>query len=62
MGFLKAFSGADTQSEIYWNDAYLNTQVGAVTCSVYTLKIVDPVLFIKNFVPAQYLQPLLNLY
>ena len=46
-----------TQSEIYWDDAYLNAQVGAVTRGTYTLKIVDPMLFVKNFVPAQYLQP-----
>ena len=46
-----------TQSEIYWDDAYFGTQVGAVTRGTYTLKIVDPLLFIKNFVPAKYLQP-----
>lgn len=46
-----------TQSEIYWDDSYLNTQVGAITRGTYTLKIVDPILFIKNFVPASYLQP-----
>jgi len=46
-----------TQSEIYWDDAYFGTQVGAVTRGTYTLKIVDPLLFIKNFVPSQYLQP-----
>ena len=46
-----------TQSEIYWDDAFLNTQVGAVTRGSYTLKIVDPILFVKNFVPAAYLQP-----
>ncbi len=46
-----------TQSEIYWDDAYLNTQVGAVTRGSYTMKIVDPILFVKNFVPASYLQP-----
>ena len=46
-----------TQSEIYWDDAYLNAQVGALTRGTYTLKIVDPILFIKNFVPAKYLQP-----
>ncbi len=46
-----------TQSEIYWDDAYFGTQVGAVTRGTYTLKIVDPLLFVKNFVPAQYLQP-----
>ncbi|MBS0458121.1 MAG: SPFH domain-containing protein [Proteobacteria bacterium] len=46
-----------TQSEIYWDDAFLRTQVGAVTRGTYTLKIVDPILFVKNFVPATYLQP-----
>ncbi len=46
-----------TQSEIYWDDVFLNTQVGAVTRGSYTLKIVDPILFVKNFVPASYLQP-----
>lgn len=44
-----------TQSEIYWDDAYLNAQVGAVTRGTYTLKIIDPMLFIKNFVPMNYL-------
>ncbi len=46
-----------TQSEIYWDDAFFGTQVGAVTRGTYTLKIVDPLLFVKNFVPAAYLQP-----
>lgn len=46
-----------TQSEIYWDDSFLNTQVGAITRGSYTLKIVDPILFVKNFVPASYLQP-----
>lgn len=46
-----------TQSEIYWDDAYLGTQVGAMTRGTYTMKIVDPILFVKNFVPATYLLP-----
>jgi len=46
-----------TQSEIYWDDAYLNAQVGAITRGTYTLKIVDPILFLKQFVPASYLLP-----
>ena len=46
-----------TQSEIYWDDRFLNTQVGAVTRGSYTMKIVDPILFVKNFVPATFLQP-----
>ena len=45
-----------TQSEIYWDDAYLNTQVGAVTRGAYSLRIVDPLIFAKEFVPASYLQ------
>ena len=46
-----------TQSEIYWDDGFLGTQVGAVTRGSYTMKIIDPILFVKNFVPAKYLQP-----
>ena len=46
-----------TQSEIYWDDAYMNSQVGAVTRGTYTMKIVDPILFVKNFVPMEYLRP-----
>ena len=46
-----------TQSEIYWDDAYMNAQVGAVTRGTYTIKIVDPILFVKNFVPMEYLRP-----
>ncbi|MFT4188710.1 MAG: SPFH domain-containing protein [Aeromicrobium sp.] len=46
-----------TQSEIYWDDAYMNAQVGAVTRGTYTLKIIDPILFVKGYVPASYLEP-----
>ena len=46
-----------TQSEIYWDDAFFGTQVGAVTRGTYTLKIIDPILFVKQFVPAKYLMP-----
>ena len=45
-----------TQSEIYWDDAFLGTQVGAMTRGTYTLRITDPLLFVKNFVPQGYLQ------
>ena len=45
-----------TQSEIYWDDAYFGTQVGCLIRGTYTLKIVDPLLFVKNFVPTMYLQ------
>ena len=45
-----------TQTTIYWDDAFLLTQVGAMARGTYTLKIVDPLLFVKNFVPVKYLQ------
>jgi membrane protease subunit (stomatin/prohibitin family) len=35
----------------------MNAQVGAVTRGTYTLKIVDPILFIRAWVPATYLEP-----
>jgi membrane protease subunit (stomatin/prohibitin family) len=44
-----------TQSEIYWDDAYLGVQAGAITRGTYTLKIIDPILFVKGFVPVKYL-------
>ena len=46
-----------TQSEIYWDDAYMNAQVGAITRGTYTMRIVDPILLVKNFVPVGYLRP-----
>ncbi|MBR0428074.1 MAG: SPFH domain-containing protein [Clostridia bacterium] len=46
-----------TQSEIYWDDAYINAQVGAITRGTYTMQIIDPILFVKNFVPIEYLRP-----
>jgi len=46
-----------TPSEIYWDDAYLGAQVGAMVRGSYSMRIVDPILFVKNFVPATYLQP-----
>src|SRR5699024_9283208 len=38
-----------TQSEIYWDDAYLGAQVGAITRGSYTLRIVDPILLVRQF-------------
>lgn len=46
-----------TQSEIYWDDAYMNAQVGAVARGTYSMKITNPIAFVSNFVPAKYLQP-----
>lgn len=43
-----------TQSEIYWDDMYINAQVGAMVRGTYTLKITDPISFLKNFVPVKY--------
>lgn len=56
---LKEISGNKfgTQSEIYWDDAFFGTQVGALTRGTYTLRIINPLLFVKNFVPVKYLQP-----
>lgn len=45
-----------TQSVIYWDDGYFNAQVGAVTHGRYSVNIVDPIVFAKQFVPATYLQ------
>ena len=45
-----------TASEIYWDDAYLNAQVGAIARGTYTLRITDPILFIRNWLSADYLQ------
>lgn len=45
-----------TQSVIYWDDSYINAQVGAMAHGTYSLTIVDPILFAKQFVPVKYLQ------
>lgn len=45
-----------TQSEIYWDDAYMNAQVGAIARGTYSMKITNPITFVSNFVPAKYLQ------
>ena len=46
-----------TPSELYWDDAYLNAQAGALVRGTYSIRIVDPILFIRNWVPAAYLKP-----
>ncbi|MCC7127443.1 MAG: SPFH domain-containing protein [Microbacteriaceae bacterium] len=46
-----------TLSEVYWDDSFLGTQVGAMVRGTYSVRIIDPILFVKNFVPAKYLQP-----
>lgn len=46
-----------TQEPLYWNDSYLELKAGGMARGTYSLKISDPLLFIKQFVPAKYLQP-----
>ena len=46
-----------TQSEIYWDDAFLGTQVSALTRGTYTIRVLDPILFMTKFVPVEYLRP-----
>lgn len=46
-----------TQSPVPYDDAFLETQVSVIARGTYSLKITDPILFVKNFVPAKYLQP-----
>ena len=41
-----------TRSEIYWDDAYLNTQAGALVRGIYTIRVENPILLIQQFVPS----------
>lgn len=43
-------------SEIYWDDKFMNTQVGANVRGVFSIQLLDPLLFIKTLVPQTYLQ------
>ena len=45
-----------TQSPIYWDDSFLNTQVGAITHGTYSVTVEDPITFAVKYVPATYLQ------
>jgi membrane protease subunit (stomatin/prohibitin family) len=47
-----------TTSPVFWDDAYLKAQVGVIAHGTYTVKIVDPIKFAVDFVPATYLQGL----
>ncbi|WP_165170566.1 SPFH domain-containing protein [Adlercreutzia sp. ZJ242] len=40
-----------TQNTIYWDDPFFNTQVGAIARGTYTIRIEDPILFVKNYLP-----------
>lgn len=46
-----------TQETVYWNDSYLEMKAGGMARGTYSLKITNPLLFIKQFVPTKYLQP-----
>lgn len=46
-----------TQSPIYWQDEFLATKAGGSVRGTYSLQIVDPLLFFKNFVPDMYKVP-----
>ena len=56
---LKEISGNKfgTAETVYWNDSYLDLKAGGMARGTYSIKIVDPLLFVKNFVPQKYLQP-----
>ena len=56
---LKAITGNrfGTQTPIYWQDEFLATKAGGSARGTYSLKIVDPLLFFKSFVPDMYKQP-----
>ena len=46
-----------TPETVYWNDSFLETKAGGMARGSYSIKIVDPLLFAKNYVPVKYLQP-----
>jgi len=46
-----------TQTPIYWQDEFLATKAGGSARGTYSLKIVDPLMFFKSFVPDMYKQP-----
>lgn len=46
-----------TQTPVPYDDAFLATEVSVVANGTYSLKIVDPLIFVKTFVPVSYLQP-----
>ena len=56
---LKEISGIrfGTQTPIQWNDSCFGTKVGAMMRGTYSIKIEDPILFIKQFLPIEYTSP-----
>ncbi len=45
-----------TPSEIYWDDKFLNTQAGALVRGSYSIRLTDPLTFLKTLVPPTYLK------
>ena len=41
-------------SEIYWDDKYLNSQVGAMVRGVFSIRLQNPLLFLTTMVPPVY--------
>ena len=45
-----------TPETVYWDDSFLETRAGGIARGSYSIKIVDPLLFVKQYVPMKYLQ------
>lgn len=43
-----------TQGVVYYDDAFFNTQVGIRTYGTYTIRIENPILFVKKFLPVEF--------
>lgn len=46
-----------TQDPVRWMDNFFETQVGGILRGTYSIKVVDPLTFVKNSVPPSYLLP-----
>lgn len=45
-----------TQEPIYWYDEFLETKAGAFARGTYSVTLVNPLLFVKQYIPITYLQ------
>lgn len=56
---LKEISGNKfgTRDTVYWNDSYLDLKAGGMANGTYSIRIIDPILFVKKYVPMTYLRP-----
>lgn len=46
-----------TRDTVYWNDSYLDLKAGGMANGTYSIKIIDPLLFVKNYIPMSYFRP-----